>query len=216
MREDARLRIDDAVLFLYKNAFQEIRYPIDPQHVIGKLKLCRCMSYEELAAVNGVTVADVIRACNSADGCTHYDPKTNRYLMAINTHGRPAQRIRWTAAHELGHIAANHFIELVNDGKQVANPSDLAYMEEEADYFAASFLAPFPAIRALSAKSAEDIRCLFGLSQTAAEYRWAEFADDNGNTELDLFFRKRIPRSNGERPGIVSGRALDVWADADL
>ena len=215
MREDAKTRLDDAVLFMYKNAFQEIRYPVEPQRVISRLKLCRCMSYEELAAVNGATVADVIRACNSSDGCTHYDPKANRYLMAINMRGRSAARIRWTSAHELGHIAANHFVELVNNGKLDTNPSDLAYMEEEADYFAASFLAPFPAIRALNVKSAADIRCLFGLSQTASEYRWEEFVHDAGDTALDLFFRTRTPHSDGRRP-CASSKAIDVWADYEL
>ena len=214
MRDEAKARIDRAVLYLYRNAFSEIMFPVQPEKVVHKLTLCRYITYAELARVSGKTLSDVSRACNSSDGCTHYDPRTNRYLMAINTSGRSRARTRWTTAHELGHIAADHFVELVNDGRLEASPSELVYMEEEADYFAASFLAPFPAIRMVRAKSPGDIRAWFGLSQIASEYRWSEFLKNTETGEIDRFFN----RYAGGRPREavkLESRAIDIWADCE-
>ena len=215
MRKEAKARIDRAVLYLYRNAFSEILFPIQPEKVVHRLALCRYITYEELAMASGKTVRDVVKACNSSDGCTHYDPKKNRYLMAINTSGRSRARTMWTTAHELGHIAADHFVELVNDGKLEALPSELVYMEEEADYFAASFLAPFPAIRLVRAKSAGDIRAWFGLSRTASEYRWEEYIKnpEAGDPALFLALCSGMPRIREIKPG---GRAIDIWTDEEM
>ena len=210
MRDEIKLKIDSAILFLYQNLFRTPVFPIEPLKVVCRLEKCRCLSYEELAAHSGASMAEIIRAFNSSDGSTHYDPSADRYLMALNMSGRSGARIRWTTAHELGHIAAGHFQELSDAGLLEASSEMLPQMEEEADYFAASFLAPIPALRALRVKSAADIRDWFGLSQTAAEKRFAEYNKGEEPSQIDEFFAEHRPKSSVKSATVRVIRGIDV------
>ena len=217
MREDVRQKLDSTLAYLYRTAFYSVIFPIRPETVLRKIANCRLITYERLADVSGQTVADVIRACDSSDGCTHYDPVKNRYLVAVNTDGRNAGRILWTMAHELGHIMAGHFLELADDGRPEASPSELLYMEEEADYFAANFLAPFQAMESLRVQSAADIRDWFGLSQTAADRRWTEYQKPHELTELDKYLSWSGVRSSTKKPRpLRKYHPIDVWSDEPL
>lgn len=212
MRDRVQLQIDRTILKLY----QSIRYPIfpiEPSIVIRKIPYCRYISYDRLAYVSHATYREVVIACNSLDGCTQYDVNKNRYLIAINDsdqYSASKARIRWTAAHELGHVLAGHFIELLDSGE---NPSDIQDMEEEADYFAASFLAPLPAIKLLRAKRPADIRDWFGLSQTAAEYRWADYQKMQIDEQLADYFHIFVPRSTMKDHQRLSTKRIDIVAD---
>lgn len=218
MRKEVLEKLGRSLILLYENAYPGgVVYPIQPTVAIRRLTKCRCISYASLAEMCGKTETEISRLLGSSDGCTNYDPRRDRYLVALNLRGRSHARMRWTAAHELGHIAAEHFIELVNSGKTEANPRDLPVMEEEADYFAASFLAPIPAMRELRARSASDIRILFDLSQTAAEYRWAEYQRRKDEPDaIDAYFRRHRARSEAMRVGKPVGKPIDVWADGML
>lgn len=212
MREEIRFLLDQQICVLYERRI--IRsFPAQPMTLIVRRRDCRYISYENLAAVSHRTVPEVICAMGSPDGCTNYDPKRNRYLIAINEHGRTRTRVRWTTAHELGHIYAGHFIELANEGRREASPSELPYMEEEADYFAASLLAPIAAVRKIRAKNADDVRRWFDLSRQAAAYRWAEVQHCESPTVLDNYFSWATAESavkNGER---MSRKPLNIWPD---
>lgn len=210
MRAGMKERLDGNILYLYENLYTPPVFPISPLRTIMRLEKCRLLSYEELSAESGKPLADIIRACNSADGCTHYDPARDRYLMAINFSGRSEKRVRWTTAHELGHIAAGHFQELALAGRSEATPEELRQMEEEADYFAASFLAPLPAIRVLRAKSAAEVRDWFGLSQTAAELRWSEYKKNEEPDRMEEFFATHTARSSVKSARVPYLRGIDV------
>lgn len=214
MRDCIRHRIDQHVLYLYENALVGVSFPVQPLAVLMKLRNCRYISYRKLATETGKSVAELSRALGSPDGCTTYDGKNFRYLVAINPEGRSRARVRWTTAHELGHIAAGHFAELASDGRPLASPSELEYMEEEADYFAASFLAPLAAVRMLRPKSAANIRDWFDLSQTAAEYRWAEYLRNREPTVMDEHFRVFRPHSAVLDGRLQCARPADIWPDS--
>lgn len=212
MRDEIRRRLDEEIRFLYERRIVR-NFPVQPIALTLRRRDCRYISYENLAAASGRSVQDVVIALGSADGCTNYDPKKNRYLIAVNDACRTRTRVRWTTAHELGHIYAGHFTELANEGKHEASPSELWYMEEEADYFAASLLAPIPAIRKLRAKNADDVRRWFDLSRTAASYRWAEYLQCDGPTVLDQYFRWATAESavkTGER---LRRKPRDIWPE---
>ena|GEM_PF-3124296 len=215
MRDDVRRKLDDAILYL----FQEIRYPVfplNPEEIVRNVYRCGYITYDELAAASKTGYRDVVKSCESLDGCTQYDPATGRYLVAINTsdlYGASRARIRWTTSHELGHIAAGHFIELAESGDRRMNPSDHLDMEEEADYFAAAFLAPIPAMRMLRVKRPADIRDWFGLSQTAAEYRWTDFHRQREDQRLTDYFRLFRPRSKTKEFRAFHPKGIDVSMD---
>ena len=69
-------------------------------------------------------------------------------------------------------MAYSVYAKLAENG--FVNITDKQY-EMEADYFAASLLAPFPLFKILSIKSALDIQNTFGLSAEASLYRFKQY-----------------------------------------
>lgn len=91
----------------------------------------------------------------------------------------PAPRIRFTVAHELGHIVLGHLTEPHLDAHIFKTRQNMGDMnldardpeEREADMFAARFLAPSVVLWALDVHAADEITALTGLSRQAAEFR---------------------------------------------
>lgn len=111
------------VLELYQD-MDSVSYPIQPELLLQCIpKSCRILSYQEMAEVTGCTVQDVAVLCKSNSGATHYDPDTNRYLILYNAEMN-AGRIRWTLAHEIGHIYIGHL--------EVIEGAEIAYNEQRA------------------------------------------------------------------------------------
>lgn len=217
MREQVKLILDQTILSLYRSIRYPV-FPIDPSRIVKFIANCRLISYDELSKSSNMSYEDVVKACQSLDGATQYDHATDRYLIAINTskqYSASEPRIRWTIAHELGHIAAGHFIELANMKCNDIVPSSLNEFEEEADYFAASFLAPSPAIQLMRVKRPADIRDWFGLSQIASEYRWAEYNREIPNIELLNYFKDFRPRSTVKDFRLAHPPGINIRADAD-
>lgn len=79
------------------------------------------------------------------------------------------QRIRFTIAHELGHIFLGHEMKYGYHTRKynIVKPSD----ETEADMFAARLLAPACVLWGIGVKTAEDIAELCNISYTAARIR---------------------------------------------
>ena len=178
MREQIREYIEHLIPVLYRDHLSKLSpmFPLNPKIVSTVLlpRACRLVSYQNLAAAQRVTVPEIINLFGSEDGCTHYDRKNHRYLIAYNADGyRP--RIRWTIAHELGHILCGHFVELDERGLTEVPEELWQEMEEEADYFTASLLAPIPAIRKFRTASPMEISRYFGLSGAASRHRWEEY-----------------------------------------
>jgi Zn-dependent peptidase ImmA (M78 family) len=168
MREHVKNRIDDVLGMIQEDRIVT-SYPASAMLLVKYMGNCRVRTYRDLADMKKVSVEEVIRSMGSADGRTTYQRSRNRYLIAINGNRMP-ERVRWTAAHEIGHIVAGHFLEVKDARLPVRR-----YMEDEADYFAANFLAPLHAIASLHVTSPEDLARKFGLSKTAARWRWQEY-----------------------------------------
>ena len=81
IRPDIKEKLDNSIIFLYESVYRRPVFPIEPLVACLRLECCRYISYTKLAKINDVSVFDVIRACNSSDGCTHFDSKNNRYLI---------------------------------------------------------------------------------------------------------------------------------------
>ena len=139
---------------------------------------CRYMTYDKFAEINQCSINDVIQVCRSKTGCTHYEIENNRYLIMCNDTimANNSGRKRWTTAHEIGHVVCKHFelsalSSLSENGFLNNNPE----FESEADYFAATLLAPFPLYKELNIQSVNDIQNTFGLSTEASSYRFTEY-----------------------------------------
>lgn len=171
--------INNLVLDIYE-MLPKIQFPLDIKSVISYLPNCRYMSYQDFAKINRCSIEDVIQICESKSGCTHYDIMQNRYLILCNQSTQDNNNIgrqRWTCGHEIGHVACNH--HAISAYEKLSENSllqiDNAEYEMEADYFAATILAPFPLFKLLNVKSAIDIQNIFGLSTEASLYRYKQY-----------------------------------------
>ncbi len=172
--------INNLILNIY-NTLPTIQFPIDVKEIIKHIPNCRYMSYQQFAEVNHCSISDVIQICESKSGCTHYDILHNRYLILCNQSTQDNNNLgrqRWTCSHEIGHILCKH--HSISAYEKLSENSLLPYannpdFEAEADYFAATLLAPFPLFRFFNIQSAIDIQNIFGLSCEASLYRFKQY-----------------------------------------
>lgn len=172
--------INNLVLSIY-NTLPVIQFPIDVKEVIKYIPNCRYMSYQQFAEVNHCSISDVIQICESKSGCTHYDILQDRYLILCNQSTQDnnnSGRQRWTCSHEIGHILCKHHsisaYEKLSENSLLPHTNN-QYFEAEADYFAATLLAPFPLFSFFNIQSAIDIQNIFGLSCEASLYRFKQY-----------------------------------------
>lgn len=171
--------INQLVLSIYRE-LPIVSFPINPQDIIKHISNCRYMSYQQFMKLNDCTLDDVIQICESKSGCTHYDKSTNRYLVLCNEsfdNNNNSGRQRWTCSHEIGHIVCKHhtlsaYSKLSENGLLKV---DNEIFEKEADYFAATILAPFPLFKVLNINTPEQVQETFGLSHEAATNRFEQY-----------------------------------------
>lgn len=101
-------------------------------------------------------------------GCSLVDLAGNWQIIYDDT--EPKGRMRFTIAHELGHILLGH--EMSDGFGHFRTASDKRpAAERQADEFAARLLAPACVLWALEAYTPEDIAALCDISYTAAQFR---------------------------------------------
>ena len=171
--------ICNQVLQFYTSLAQ-INFPIDPRCFFNQIQNCRIMSYKTFASINHCSMRDVFLLCESESGCTNYDVTSDRYLVLFNSsteNNNVLGRIRWTLAHELGHVTLKHLPYIAEPSIAENNFNNLTHpeLENEADYFAALLLCPMPLYEQLHIQSAQDIQHVFGLSWEASDVRWREY-----------------------------------------
>ena len=167
--------------------FEKIEFPVKPEillDTIDLLKNCKMMTYKEFAEINDCSINDVFMLCESKFGCTHYEHKNDRYLVLYNdfvSEYNVGGRIRWTKAHELGHVLLDHLHNVKTPSATKGDTEDVLgsfmhhELEAEANYFAAMFLSPIPLFEPLEINSPADIQRTFGLSLGAAVNRWMAY-----------------------------------------
>lgn len=111
-----------------------------------------------------------------ASGFAYADPQGNMVIFYDDQAGE--QQLRFTLAHELGHILLGHLGQKGQSPPrgQLILPSD-PKLEKEADRFALRLLAPACALWAMGAYSAEDIVALCDIPIDRAEARARRMAD---------------------------------------
>ena len=194
MRERVKNRIDDVLGMIQEDGIVQ-SYPTSAINLLPFMKNCEIIEYRTFARASGVSIQEIAMLMQSQDGCTTYDRVNDRYLIAVNTDRMPA-RVEWTIAHEIGHVVAGHLLEF--DSPHLPRKR---YLEEEADYFAANFLAPLYAICLLRVTSQQDLQKKFGLSRTAAYRRWEEYQQSG------FGWREHACRQRREF------RPVNVWPD---
>ncbi len=174
--------INNKILSFYKK-HNILKFPITINkliNVINQYPNCKVLSYSHFMKIHNCTLQEVILFCDSKSGCTHYDKINDRYLILYNDlpdNNNVEGRILWTLAHEIGHILSAHFLlikeNMIADNSIASSVNVL--LEQEADYFTATFLAPFQLFKTLNINSPIDIQKTFGLSVQASIYRWDKY-----------------------------------------
>ena len=113
--------------------------PVDPTAILGRCPQVRVRPYRD---VPGLTA----RGRAGLEASTLADPEgTGRYLVLYEDRGDPL-RLRYTLAHELGHVLLRH-------AEQPERPE--AEKEAEADRFASHLLVPRAALCLWAGRTAE-------------------------------------------------------------
>ena len=100
----------------------------------------------------------------------------------------PPVRIRWSIAHEIGHIRLRHYI------KQSVDQND----ERDAHYFSEQLFMPVAVLARLGAKTAEDLTRFCRVSYTAAKNRLPDldrhrkYYSMYGSTKRDKMFLRQF------------------------
>lgn len=143
-------------------AYEELQnydggYPqIDIFHLLLNHPKIRLHTFTELASRLGVTVAEFTSDFSESEmGYTVFDMKNERWLIYYND-TKSITTVRFTIAHELGHIILRH-------------TEDNSITDKEANCFARNLLCPVPVRKELGLKTIEDYCSAFGISVIMAE-----------------------------------------------
>lgn len=104
---------------------------VEIQKIINKLNSVNIYKYSEIAKRFGIGVYDFKHTIAPSEfGYTIFDTREDRWLLIYNE-SKCEETIRFTLAHELGHIVLNH-----TDDNEINN--------SEANCFARNILYPIP------------------------------------------------------------------------
>lgn len=112
-------------------------------------------SYTEIALKTGCTLEEFIREISPSEFGFTLNKRNHLYIVCYNDR-KCEQTIRFTLAHELGHIVLEH----VEDNKQ---------NNKEANCFARNFLCPLPVAHDLCIENEFDYAYAFNISEPMAQ-----------------------------------------------
>ncbi len=122
----------------------------------------------------------------------------NDFFTVYDPDVMPYTRIRWTIAHEIGHIVLGHFhdfaIDELKKSAAANGGSPVHVLELEADIFAAELLQPMPILRAIGNLTVAQIQELCGVSKKAATNRKIDLAWWGNTHVAHLLEEKLIPQ----------------------
>ena len=149
---------------------EEHELPIDPwkiyRHFEDSWKL---FSWSELHENTGAPDPFDLRA-EQADAKTESPRGSGIFLTVYDDQKESEGRIRWTLAHEIGHICLGHFLIIAGmDALCRGTLTETQYqvLEREADCFAVNLLAPMTIMRRLNSSHSAKELCL--LSKEASD-----------------------------------------------
>ena len=161
--------IDQIVLNLFKD-IKDFSFPYDPANLTLLFDNVRFLSYTDLAKQAKTSIETIIKANFSSTGASYYDKENNRFICMFNdTPDIPLSRQYWTKTHEFGHVILGHH-QVIGKSLITESLSDEIYekFEEEANYFASQFIAPYCMYQPMKIHSPVDIKNKFSVSTVTA------------------------------------------------
>jgi len=161
--------VDRAILFHASNSFNW--FPINPYDIYEHYEwaLYSCREIEALRGKND-PLAKSVRV-SGVDAKTYRSRADGMYITVYDESQIP-DRIRWTLAHEIGHIVLKHLEEFdLTEINRGLNSEQYRVLENEANAFAAELLAPLYILKRLNIENDYDISKYFLLSGEASRNR---------------------------------------------
>ncbi|MGN0144454.1 MAG: ImmA/IrrE family metallo-endopeptidase, partial [Clostridium sp.] len=151
-------------------------FPININEIISSMKdyKIKVLPYSTVMHKYNLTKEETFEMLTSKDGCTIR--KREKYVIYYNDidNEYPDGRIRWTIAHELGHIFCKHFDNKKTKISQddVLSDKEYSFMEKEADYFASMFLSHSAVLSKINVNNPREIESFCDLSSEASINRF--------------------------------------------
>lgn len=148
--------------------------PIDPFKILSDIGKIALIPYSKIMQDFGFTLNETVASLGTQDGHAQMKPEGNPYIIYYNDFAQVKERINWTLAHELGHIALNHLndfpeLEFCRSG---LTDEQYTVLEKEADSFAGSLLSPLIVLKEIGVNSNHQIKSLCNISDEAAKHRF--------------------------------------------
>lgn len=151
------------------------KLPVDPYKIYEDFDwaLFSCKEIEEFNGKNDPLLLKIRK--DKADALTFRDRQTGTYITVYDENNLP-ERIRWTLAHEIGHIKLNHLTDFNETcmSRGGINSQQYKVLEREANIFAAEFLSPMALLVLLEATESNKIVSYCQISKVAADNRERE------------------------------------------
>lgn len=182
--------IRQIVNHIYINA-NITQFPVDILSIIESFKNIKIISYSTYAKDLNLTKEEFLECFTSDDGFSVFSKSKNKYIIFFNDFiDNSKQRMRWTAAHELGHILCKHHsLDLDN----LTNDEIYAFKEREANHFASMLLAHSTVLNELNLISSKDIEFYCDLSSSAAKFRFDNYKKSSiYSTSSDRFILRNF------------------------
>lgn len=147
------------------------RLPVDPWKVVESLPnvhICKWTSLRDNCGDSDPLFIDK----EGADAKTQHLRGQEDYLVVYDDRVQNYQRVRWTIAHEIGHIVLGHLTSFDATAlcRGTLTEAEYKVLEREADTFAVNLLAPMTIINRLSSvRTKADFMELCDLSGEASD-----------------------------------------------
>lgn len=153
--------------------------PVDP-FSIARDNGWDLVTVGEISQYKGLPREKVIESVGGSEGVACRDPKTGKFKIIYDENQYPAEKIKWTIMHEIGHIFLGHLTEFNESKLYRGGLTEPEYyvLEREVDTFAAEVLAPMAILKKLGFTQQQEIEYLCQITYTAS-----------GNRERDIKWR---------------------------
>lgn len=143
-------------------------FPIDPFAILQELEeSCHIYSWTDLREATQVEDPFSLKKLD-IQAKTHIIRGDQDYMIVYDEKAL-AQRVRWTVAHEIGHIVLGHLTDYENTGHtEKLTKDEYQTLEVEAHWFAGILLAPHAVLRNYEIYRPEDIAQICQISMEAA------------------------------------------------
>lgn len=157
-------------------ALEVKEFPVDPKQIIKNFYNWNLAGWLELKYNTGEEDPLNLNA-EKAEGKTVKMRDSDSYLIVYDERECNDQRIRWTLAHEIGHIVLGHLVEFESTSynRRGLTEEEYGVLEVEAHWFAADLLAPKTIIRRFDFEDkSQGISLICDISKNAADKRLKE------------------------------------------